>query len=108
MVIGPTPPGTGVMNPAFGKTASVHVADQPRCRGSGRLIDDDHRGPPHHRGVTKRGFPSRRSGCRPERETGYVGRGADDGDTAFASFPFCISRLATGFPTMLLRPITTA
>ena len=112
IVIGPTPPGTGVIAPATSADAGeVDVADQPRLavRPAHPVDPDvDHRrprldpvGPDHARAARPR-----RPGCRRARRP-PAGRGCANAPSVTVQFSRS-SSCAIGLPTMFDRPITTA
>ena len=107
-VIGPTPPGTGVIHEAFSFTPSKsHVADDAVV---GQAVDadvDDDRAVLHH--LRPRSAPAcrpRPPGCRPGWCTA-PGRACLRMADASPSPRVCSSISAIGLPTMLVAPTIT-
>ena len=106
MVIGPTPPGTGVMYPAFGSTESKSTSPQS-FPSSMRLMPTSMTIAPSFTmsAVTNFGLPmatTRISALAASYFRFFVR------EWQMVTVPFfCSSSIAIGFPTMLLLPMTT-
>ena len=105
MVIGPTPPGTGVIAPATSATASKSTS--PTSPSSSRLVPTSITAAP---GLTKSPAPARaarrRPPGRPPARTPPRGRASASGRWSRWRRPRAAA--ATGLPTRIDRPITTA
>ena len=107
IVIGPTPPGTGVSRPARARDGRVDVADEPAVGAVDADVDDRRALASPCRRVTMPGDADRGDehvGARASRAARSRVREWQIVTVACR----CRRSSATGLPTMSLRPITTA
>src|SRR5664279_1891593 len=114
--MGPTPPGTGVINEHFGATSSNFTSPLNRkpllvLLDGTRVVPTSITAAPSFTisAVRNWGFPNAAimiSACR-QISFRFLVRLLQTVTVASPGYPFCIINDATGLPTILLRPITT-